>query len=114
MPSLIFHDVCSKKADQSESCSIRSGIKKSVLQIYSYAGKVITAFDVPKAKGKVRHYVPNDPKRGTCSSLRDLLFLLYLNVSDTDLKPRLDNMRQYLSGLNNNVDPFDLIFSWPE
>ena len=87
-------------------------LKKVCYKYISYAGKVITAFDVPKAKGKVRHYVPNDPKRGTCSSLRDLLFLLYLNVSDTDLKPRLDNMRQYLSSLNNNVDPFDLIFSW--
>lgn len=88
-------------------------LKKVCCQYVDYSGQVIMAFDVTNVDGRIKHYMPNsDPRRGRCSSLRDLLFLLYNNVSDNDLKTRLDGIRQHLSSLDSSVDPFDLLYSW--
>lgn len=86
-------------------------LKKVCHKYVDYSGNVVTAFNVPRSGGGVRQYVPNDPQKGRCSSLRDLLFL-YETVSDVDLRPRIDEMRQQISGLGKSADPFDLVYSW--
>ncbi len=89
------------------------GLLKKVCSNYvDCAGTVVAAFDVPAAGGGTRKYIPNDPRKGTCSSLRDLMFLLYQHVADPDLRSRLIEMRDLLNGLDSTLDPFDLLYSW--
>ncbi len=92
---------------------LMEGLLKKVCSKYvDYSGEVVNAFDVPTATGGVRNYVPGDPKKGKCSSLRDLLFLLYQKVADPDLHARLDDVRELLKNLDNTRDPFDQLYLW--
>jgi hypothetical protein len=86
-------------------------VKKQCHSFIGSSGMVLAHFDVPSrnSSAKRRQYVPG---KGKCSSLRDLLFLLYENVADADLKAHLDELRQHFLGLDNAVDPFDLVFKW--
>lgn len=87
-------------------------LKKVCYNYVDYSGTVVDAFDVPTAGGGVRNYVPGDPRKGKCSSLRDLMFLLYQRVADPDLHSRLDEIRDLFRDLDNTVDPFDQLYSW--
>jgi|GEM_PF-876025 len=89
------------------------GLLKKICSNYvNYSGTVISAFDVPTPRGGIREYVPNDPKKGKCSSLRDLMFLLYNTVADQDLRPRIDEIRNLFTNLDNAIEPFDLLYAW--
>lgn len=46
-----------------------------------------------------------------CSSLKDLLFLLYKNANK-ELKKSLTEFREHLLTLDNKQDPFKLIYNW--
>jgi len=87
-------------------------LKKVCHHYVDYSGNVVTAFDILLSRGGVREYVPNDLRKGKCSSLRDPMFLLHQIVSDSDLRPRIEEMRQHLSALDSSMDPFDLMYSW--
>jgi hypothetical protein len=78
-------------------------LKKVCRQYIDYSGKVITGFNVIH-----KVYKPNS----RCSSIGDLLYLLHQTVSDADLRPRLDEVRQHLTSLDNTLDPFALVYSW--
>jgi len=87
-------------------------LKKLCCNYVDYSGNVINPFDVPTAGGGIRNYMPNDPRKGKCSSLRDLMFLLYQTVADQDLRPRIDEMRNIFNSLDNTIDPFEQLYSW--
>lgn len=87
-------------------------IKKACSAYVDYAGNVLAPFDAPRPRGNVKSYVSTDPRNGKCSSLRDLLHLLYENVADADLKRYLDEVRDHFHTLDNTDEPFDLIYSW--
>ena len=66
------------------------GLLKKVCSNYvDYTGTVVAPFVIPGTRGGSRKYKLKDK----CSSLRDLMFLLYLHAADPDLCPRLDEMR---------------------
>lgn len=83
-------------------------VKKVCSKYVDYSGLVINAFDVPKDAGKVNKYKPGN----RCSSLRDLMFLLYQQVADADLGSRLDEFGRMLTNLDTSNHPFDLLYSW--
>ena len=92
---------------------LMEGLLKKVCSKYvDYSGKVVDAFDVPTAAGGVRDYVSGDPRKGKCSSLRDLMYLLYQRVADPDLRARLDDIHELIKNLDNTIDPFDQLYSW--
>ncbi len=82
---------------------------KRVGSIYlNMDGTVKNAFQVLNRAGKPRKY-----KSGSqCSSIRDVLYLVYENIADSELKALLDEFRAHISSLDGSEDPFDLIYSW--
>lgn len=82
---------------------------KKVASIYlNMDGTVKSAFQVLNRSGKTRKY-----KTGSqCSSIRDVLYLVYENVADSELQVLLDDFRTHISSLGGSQDPFDLIYSW--
>ena len=87
-------------------------IKKACREYIDYSGKVITDFTVSKKDGTIQNYGCSGQGKRFCSSLRDLLFLLYYNVADVDLKEQITLVRQHIFELDNQEDPFDLIYRW--
>ncbi len=82
-------------------------LKKACHRYVNYSGTVLEDFSVPG-----QEYRKGKRKQKTCSSLRNLLFLLYQTVSDDELRSRIEEMRQHLSGLDNTLDPFNLVYKW--
>ncbi|MBI1744804.1 hypothetical protein HYR54_17315 [Candidatus Acetothermia bacterium] len=97
------------------SLPLLEAILKKVCKAYvDYDGNVIKPFNVQGRGGNLKEYDPHSSSlsQRKCSSLRDLLHLFYKDVSDTDLKSKLDEMRKHLSTLDSTKDPFDLIYEW--
>jgi hypothetical protein len=86
-------------------------VKKVCSAYVDYSGTVLSQFTVP-TRGGGRTYRPDHPREGTCSSLRDLLHLLYSTVADADLHVQLEKFRQHIQTLDTTIDPFDLIYAW--
>ncbi len=85
------------------------GLLKKVCQRYvDYSGKVVAHFQVPP-RGRFNGQYNTGAR---CSSLRDLMYLLYQVVADQDLRPRLDEMRSMLQALDSTADPFDTLYTW--
>ncbi len=89
-------------------------VSKKVCSSYVAMDGVVTAkFDVPNKAGGVREYDPNGRwNQKQCSSLRDLLFLIHLNVANDELKNALDEFRNHIATLDNSEDPFDVVYKW--
>ncbi|TGE37507.1 hypothetical protein E4K67_12190 [Desulfosporosinus fructosivorans] len=87
-------------------------IKKACFKYVDYSGKVVSNFSVIKKDGHKVDYVPSGRGKKACSSLRDLLCLLYNEVADSDLKTQITLVRKYISELDDQEDPFDLIYRW--
>jgi hypothetical protein len=86
-------------------------VVKRVCSAYvDFDGRVVSQFQVLKRNGQPKIYVPSSQQQ--CSSLRDLLFLLFEKVADKDLVNSLDIFRAHLFNLDNTLDPFDLIYQW--
>lgn len=83
-------------------------VKRACANFVAFDGKVISHFSVAQKNGQPRNYNPG----GRCSSLRDLLFLHYTVVADTDLKAAIDSLRNHINTLDSTQDPFDLIYDW--
>ena len=76
-------------------------------------GTVIAPFQVLNKIGNVKEYDPNGRfNQKQCANLRDLLFLLYDQIADPDLKRLLSEFRQHISSLDSTEDPFDIIYKW--
>lgn len=87
--------------------------KKTCNQFVTMDGGVITRFEVTNKVGGTREYDSNGKwNQKQCSSLRDLLFLIYNEVADTKLKSALDEFREHISTLDGSEDPFDIIYKW--
>jgi len=92
---------------------LESVSKKICNEYVSMDGSVIAKFDVPNKVGGTRSYDPNGRwNQQQCSSLRDLLFLIYNNIAGNDLKIALNEFRNKIATLNNTEDPFDVIYKW--
>ena len=89
-------------------------VSKKVCSSYvAMDGAVIAKFDIPSKAGGVREYDPNGRwNQKQCSSLRDLLFLIHLNVASSELKNALSEFRGHVSTLDNSEDPFDVVYKW--
>lgn len=85
--------------------------KKTCNSYVDMNGGVITRFVVPSKSGGEKEYDPIG-RRKQCSSLRDLLFLIYLNVANDELKNALSEFRNHIATVENSGDPFDVIYKW--
>ncbi|MGF1882073.1 hypothetical protein [Vibrio splendidus] len=89
------------------SFPLLEGVCKKIASEYiSMDGRVKKEFSAPPRK---EGQTPRFYKVGqTCSSLRDLLFLMYeLNPSE-----ELNLIREHLSSLHTGQDAFDVVYSW--
>jgi hypothetical protein len=87
---------------------LESMLKKVASTYLDMDGTVKSSFQVLNRTGKPRKY-----KTGSrCSSIRDVLFLVYENIADSELKVFLDEFRVHISSLDGSQDPFELIYSW--
>lgn len=68
-----------------------------------YSGNVLAPF-----QGRTRSYQVGE----RCSSLGDLLQMLYSLIAGPELKKDLDDFRQHIARLAPGVDAFDTIFQW--
>lgn len=82
-------------------------LRRKCSQYIDYSGKVKKDFLVPNGYGGSRKY----QKTQRCSSLRDLLYLFYNNVSSDNLKHKVSIMREHISTFSDD-DAFDLIYNW--
>jgi hypothetical protein len=88
-------------------------IKRACSAYVDFDGSVISGFQVPNRAGQPRSYDPSGPYyERQCSSLRDLLFLLFNQVAESDLRDSLVIFKSHLSSLDSTADPFDLIYQW--
>jgi hypothetical protein len=89
-------------------------IKKKCCDFLEKDGRVKKEFKVPnKEGGRDIGYAPADKKsKNKCSSIRDMLFLLYEYVSDKELKVDIDQIRGKLVSLESEKDGFDVIGKW--
>ena len=89
-------------------------VTKRACSVYvDFDGSVISQFQVLRRNGTPKSYDPSGSySQQQCSSLRDLLFLLFNQAADQDLVHSLDIFRTHLSNLDNTLDPFDLIYKW--
>jgi hypothetical protein len=89
---------------------LESVSKKICCSYVGMDGQVIAPFNVPNKTGGVKKYDPMHQKQ--CSSLRDLLFLIYNNLAEEQLKKALTEFRDHISTLDNSEDPFDIVYKW--
>lgn len=83
--------------------------KKTCHEYVSINGRVVSDFQVPNYKpDELKNY----SKGRTCSSLRDLLFLLYRDVASKELCDEIDEFRDHIQGLDPSKDPFGVIYDW--
>jgi hypothetical protein len=87
---------------------LESTLKRVSSTYLDMDGTVKFAFQVLNRTGKPRKY----KTESQCSSIRDVLFLVYENIADSELKILLDEFRAHISSLDASQDPFDLIYSW--
>lgn len=87
-------------------------IKKNCNLYINPDGKILKKFKVPRKNGKVAEYSPYEGEKNQCNSLRDLLWLLYEYVSDSELKTDLKEIRNLFSNIGNGSDGFDVIGEW--
>ena len=89
-------------------------ISKKVCHAYvNTDGRVIAPFSVPNKIDGIREYDPNGKwNQKQCSSLRDLLFLIYNELANVQLKRALTEFRDHISTLDNSEDPFDVVYKW--
>jgi len=91
------------------SFPLLEGVAKKTCSVYvDYDGTVRRPFSVPNVSGKPRQYVTGD----RCSSLRDLMHLLHVQVAPPCLAAALDDYCRHIRGLNPAVEPFDLLYTW--
>ncbi|MCA8864779.1 MULTISPECIES: hypothetical protein [unclassified Halomonas] len=88
--------------------------KKTCSNYLDLDGQVISAFSVPSRNGGTRTYDPNSSRWSDkkCSSLRDLLWLVFNTVADQQLKNSISEFREHISNLDSSEDPFDVIYRW--
>jgi hypothetical protein len=86
-------------------------VKKHTSRFVDMRGWVVEDFVVPRVNGGMREYRAR--RRDRCSSLRDLLYLLY-ELTSEDLKHDLDEQRSHLAlfAEDATMDGFDVIFDW--
>jgi hypothetical protein len=82
-------------------------VKRHARRFVDMQGRVLEAFSVP---GRKKAY----PVGKTCSSLRDLLYLVHENVASDQLRHDLDEQRSHLGGLTGDAeaDGYDTIYAW--
>jgi hypothetical protein len=80
-------------------------LRKTCSQFVAFDGEVRSAFH-PRSR--------SDPYRvgQRCSSMRDLLWLIYDDVAGAEVREGLDFVRRHLSELEPGKDPFDVLFRW--
>ena len=87
---------------------LESTLKRVSSTYLNMDGTVKSTFQVKNRAGKPRPY-----KIGAqCSSIRDVLNLVYDEIADSELKVLLQEFRVHISSLDDSQDPFDLIYSW--
>lgn len=86
-------------------------LKRACNQYIDFDGTVKHQFSVLNRQANQKTYDPNG-RLNQCSSLRDLLFLHYNSIASGDLRAKLDEVRAHFTELDNNTDPYDLIYSW--
>jgi len=86
--------------------------KKACRAYVDYSGHVLQDWSAPGRGSAVRNYSPSDPNKSRCSSVRDLLYLLYDTVAGPDLRAALDEIRAIFRSRDPSKDPFDTIFDW--
>lgn len=96
------------------SFPLLESISKKICHSYvGMDGRVIAPFNVPNKTGSARKYDPGGRwNQKQCSSLRDLLFLVYNTLSDSNLRTSLTEFRDHISTLDNSEDPFDIVYKW--
>ncbi|MDU0113496.1 hypothetical protein RT723_10900 [Psychrosphaera aquimarina] len=87
-------------------------VKRVCHQYIGLDGKVKAEFTIVGKNGRDRNYGIQGKVSKQCSSLRDLLFLLYNYVADDELIWLLDEFRSSIQRLDEDTDPFDLIYKW--
>lgn len=89
-------------------------VSKKVCNAYVAMDGMVTAkFNVPNKAGGIREYDPSGRwSQKQCSSLRDLLFLIRLNVANNELKSALDSFKNHIVTLDSSEDPFDVVYKW--
>lgn len=89
-------------------------ISKKVCSSYVAMDGIVTAkFNIPNRAGGIKEYDPNGRwNQKQCSSIRDLLFLIYLSISNYKLRKSLDEFRNHIATLDNSEDPFDVVYKW--
>lgn len=90
-------------------------LKRACADYVAFDGQVKKLFSVPprKKNGVSRRYDPNGLfKDRQCSSLRDLLFLHRDIVATPKQRMLIDRFRLHLTSLDQNRDPFDLLYRW--
>ena len=87
---------------------LESTLKRVCSTYLNMDGTVVSAFQLLNRAGKPRLY----KIESQCSSIRDVLNLLYDKIADSELKILLDEFRVHISSLDGSQDPFDLIYSW--
>jgi hypothetical protein len=87
-------------------------LRKQCSAYVSAGGTVLQPFDVPQKGGGVKSYVVGG-RPGTCSSVRDMLYLLHGRVANSDLRVDLDEQRNHLQQFaQSGEDGFDVIYNW--
>lgn len=84
-------------------------LKRQCAAFVAMSGEVLQEFEVPAPEGKTRTY-----KVGrTCSSLRDLLWLLHAEVAGDDLRDDLNEQRSHLAAFSDNQQGgFQVLYQW--
>ncbi|HEX2825295.1 MAG TPA: hypothetical protein VHP37_03020 [Burkholderiales bacterium] len=93
-------------------------LKKAAARYISYAGRVKSEWDAPTISPLGILDSSNMRRRiykvgSTCSSLRDLLFLVFERVADADLRQDLDDIRAHLAEFDGtSIDAFERLYRW--
>lgn len=84
-------------------------VKRHCAAFVSMSGEVVQAFEVPGLEGRSNTYRVGR----TCSSLRDLLWLLHAKVASDELRSDLDEQREHLAGFSDkDQGGFQVLYQW--
>ena len=84
-------------------------VKKHCARYVGMDGRVVEAFEAARIDGTARPYRVGQP----CSSLRDMLWLLYDKVASEDLRHDLDEQRIHLGAFaSESEDGFEVLYRW--
>ena len=88
-------------------------VKKHLREYVDMHGRVLQDFTVPRDAGAEPKPYSADGRNKTCSSLRDLLYLLFERVASNELRRDLGEQRAHLAAFADKVpDGFDVIYRW--